>query len=241
MNWWCGESLSEMWPIIIVIITSSLVYMWASAEQLVLISDDVYQMATIVGATTSARSSSPSLTYLIRNHRLLTISDELDRRFNKCIYGNNQESANLKSVQLVDTLLRNECFLPSSKVFANRLNATISIDRMNDLCRSLKIALVGGSPPPTTSSSNSRQQQRIRLSSILIVSSARIISLFRLFCFDLQVPISAIDVLKMDSIFQDNDILSTYNYQVCDLYIHSNDAFVHNRNIITFFNISIKC
>jgi hypothetical protein len=173
--------------------------------RLVLLSDDIYQsvMVSISGGRSSG--SRPSLGYLLRNNRLLTLTTDLDRRlFQKC---NNNENSNKQ----LDTTSSNCSFVTSSfsvtssssssssiRIVTARISERINIDRMKRFCRLIKTSFF----LDAGASSQTNQQ----LSSILLVASGRLIAMFRLFCsHELpQVVISGVDMLKMGAILELN-------------------------------------
>lgn len=174
--------------------------------RLVLLSDDIYQsvMVSISGGRSSG--SRPSLGYLLRNNRLLTLTTDLDRRlFQKC---NNNENSNKQ----LDTTSSNCSFVTSSfsaisssssssssssiRIVTARISERINIDRMKRFCRLIKTSFF------LDAGANSQTNQQ--LSSILMVASGRLIAMFRLFCsHELpQVVISGVDMLKMGAILE---------------------------------------
>ena len=174
--------------------------------RLVLLSDDIYQsvMVSISGGRSSG--SRPSLGYLLRNNRLLTLTTDLDRRlFQKC---NNNENSNKQ----LDTTSSNCSFVTSSfsttsssssssssiRIVTARISERINIDRMKRFCRLIKTSFF------LDAGANSQTNQQ--LSSILLVASGRLIAMFRLFCsHELpQVVISGVDMLKMGAILELN-------------------------------------
>lgn len=167
---------------------------------ILVMSSDIYESVLIGVVGSSGRGSRPSLGNLLRNNRLLTVQGDLNHKlFQRCT--NNYNNYN----NAEDTFTMANCSTSISsnlKIVSMRLAANINLNKIKAVCRRIEanfdlpsVAIAGSMPGGT---------KRMRLKSIMIVASPRLVSTFRLLCGESlrNVPVFGVDVLKMGELFE---------------------------------------
>lgn len=189
---------------------------------LLVMSGDIYESVVTSVVGSSGRGSRPSLGNLLRNNRLLTVQGDLSHKlFQRCTNNDQTSSASLTMTNCSASISSN------LKLVSMRLAPNINLNRVKAVCRLIEATF----ELPLSSVSQdfaATNKRRMRLRSIMIVASSRLISTFRLLCGEnlKNVPVFGIDVLKMGQLFETSFLSAATNNQVWNLF-YSHFYFIY--------------